>query len=49
MIPMWYAANDRYAYWNKFSMPTTRPTYAQGIDNWWYDVNKAAQLPAQRR
>ena len=49
MIPMWYTANDRYAYWNKFSMPTTRPTYAQGFDNWWYDVNKAAQLPAQRR
>jgi len=49
MIPMWYTANDRYAYWNKFSMPATRPTYAQGFDNWWYDVNKAAQLPAQRR
>lgn len=49
MIPMWYTANDRYAWWNKFSMPTTRPTYAQGFDNWWYDVNKAAQLPAQRR
>ena len=49
MIPMWYAANDRYAYWNKFSMPATRPTYTQGIENWWYDVNKAAQLPAQRR
>ncbi|WP_147198885.1 extracellular solute-binding protein [Pantoea sp. CCBC3-3-1] len=49
MIPMWYNANDRYAYWNKFSMPTTRPTYSLGFDSWWYDVNKAAQLPAQRR
>ncbi|MBK0002384.1 extracellular solute-binding protein [Erwinia sp. S38] len=49
MIPMWYSANDRYAYWNKFSMPTTRPTYSLGFDSWWYDVNKAAQLPAQRR
>lgn len=49
MIPMWYNANDRYAYWNKFSMPGTRPTYSLGFDSWWYDVNKAAQLPAQRR
>ncbi|WP_338557184.1 extracellular solute-binding protein [Erwinia sp. E_sp_B01_3] len=49
MIPMWYNANDRSAYWNKFSMPATRPTYAQGFDNWWYDANKAALLPAQRR
>ncbi|QUG75057.1 ABC transporter substrate-binding protein [Erwinia sp. E602] len=49
MIPMWYSANNRYAYWNKFSMPTTRPTYSLGFDSWWYDVNKAARLPAQRR
>jgi len=49
MIPMWYNANSRYAWWNKFSMPTTRPAYALGFDSWWYDVNKAAQLPAQRR
>lgn len=49
MIPMWYSASDRYAYWNKFAMPTTRPTYSLGFDSWWYDVNKAAQMPAQRR
>lgn len=49
MIPMWYNADDRYAYWNKFSMPAVIPTYSVGLDNWWYDVNKAAQLPAQRR
>ncbi|MCX8956532.1 extracellular solute-binding protein [Erwinia psidii] len=49
MIPMWHSANDRYAWWNKFSMPETRPTWSSGFDSWWYDVNKAAQLPAQRR
>ncbi|WP_034915999.1 extracellular solute-binding protein [Erwinia sp. 9145] len=49
MIPMWYGAEDRYAYWNKFSMPATLPTYSVGFDGWWYDANKAAQLPAQRR
>ncbi len=49
MIPMWYSAEDHYAYWNKFSMPSMVPTYTVGTENWWYDVNKAAQLPAQRR
>ncbi|QKJ87864.1 ABC transporter substrate-binding protein [Paramixta manurensis] len=49
MIPMWYNAEDRFAYWNKFSMPSVAPAYSLGSDNWWYDVNKAAQLPAQRR
>ncbi|WP_345828273.1 extracellular solute-binding protein [Erwinia sp. HDF1-3R] len=49
MIPMWYNARDRYAWWNKFSMPAIRPAWSLGFDSWWYDVNKAAQLPAQRR
>lgn len=49
MIPMWYSASDRYAWWNKFSMPETRPTWSLGFDSWWYDVNKAAKLPAERR
>ncbi|HDH0699894.1 TPA: ABC transporter substrate-binding protein [Klebsiella aerogenes] len=49
MLPMWYMAQDRTAYWNKFSFPQTRPTYSSGFDGWWYDVNKAARLPADRR
>lgn len=49
MIPMWYTANDRYAWWNKFSHPAVTPAYSVGLDNWWYDVNKAAKLPAERR
>lgn len=49
MIPMWYSAEDRYAWWNKFSQPAVTPAYSVGLDNWWYDVNKAAKLPAQRR
>lgn len=49
MIPMWFNASERFAYWNKLSMPSVRPTYSLGFDTWWYDVNKAAQLPAQRR
>ncbi|HBV38493.1 MAG TPA: ABC transporter substrate-binding protein [Erwinia sp.] len=49
MIPMWYSASNRYAWWDKFSMAAERPTYSLGFDSWWYDVNKAAQLPAQHR
>lgn len=48
-LPMWYMAADRMAYWNKFSHPAVRPIYSLGFDNWWYDVNKAATLPAARR
>ena len=49
MLPMWYMAVDRLAYWDKFSMPEVRPIYSLGFDTWWYDVNKAAKLPADRR
>ena len=49
MLPMWYMAADQVAYWDKFSMPGIRPVYSLGFDTWWYDVNKAAKLPADRR
>lgn len=49
MLPMWYSNHDRIAYWDKFSMPALRPAYDLGFDTWWYDVNRAAQLPQQRR
>lgn len=49
MLPMWYSNHDRYAYWDKFSTPPIRPAYVIGFDNWWFDVNKAARLPAQQQ
>ncbi|MDA8487571.1 extracellular solute-binding protein [Kluyvera sp. Awk 3] len=55
MLPMWYMSGSRTAYWNKFSYPQVHPLYsssgidAPGFDTWWYDVNKAATLPASRR
>ena len=49
MLPMWYMAADRFAWWGKFSKPAIHPLYTTGFDTWWYDVNKAAQLPANRR
>ncbi|WP_127959572.1 extracellular solute-binding protein [Serratia microhaemolytica] len=49
MLPMWYSNHDRYAYWNKFSQPEQRPTYAIGLDTWWYDADKAATLPTRQQ
>ncbi len=49
MIPMWYTHHERYAYWDKFSMPAITPSNGMELDTWWYDVNRAARLPAQRR
>lgn len=49
MIPMWYTNHDRFAYWNKYSMPAIRPTSSLGLDTWWYDSEKAALLPENRR
>ncbi|CAE1147957.1 MAG: extracellular solute-binding protein [Serratia rubidaea] len=48
MLPMWYSSHVRYAFWDKFSSPAIRPANAIGLDDWWFDVNKAARLPAQR-
>lgn len=45
MIPMWYPSKTYYAYWNKFGQPAIKPLYSIGIDSWWYDVRKAANLP----
>ena len=44
MIPMWYNSQTFYAYWNKFGQPDIQPTYAIGVDSWWYDADKAANL-----
>ncbi|CAG8942074.1 unnamed protein product [Penicillium salamii] len=49
MIPMWYNAEQRLAYWDKFSHPARKPAYSVGLENWWYDTNKAGRLPASKR
>ncbi|WP_442797371.1 extracellular solute-binding protein [Pantoea vagans] len=49
MIPMWYNAEQRLAYWDKFSHPARKPAYSTGLENWWYDTNKAGRLPASKR
>ncbi len=49
MLPMWYMAEDRLAWWDKFSQPAVRPVYSHGYRYAWYDVNKAAKLPSARQ
>jgi len=49
MIPMWYNNHQRYAYWDKFSMPSIQPMNGLELDTWWYDINRANRLPAERR
>jgi len=49
MIPMWYNAEQRLAYWDKFSHPARKPAYSLGLENWWYDATKAGRLPANKR
>ena len=47
VVPQWYAPNERFAYWNRYSHPATLPTRAIGFPTiWWYDQEKAAKLNA---
>jgi microcin C transport system substrate-binding protein len=47
VVPQWYAPNERFAYWNRYSHPETLPTRAIGFPTvWWYDQEKAAKLNA---
>lgn len=50
VIPQWYKASNRLAYWDKFGIPEQAPIYDryynQGIFTWWYDSEKAGRLPS---
>jgi microcin C transport system substrate-binding protein len=47
VVPQYYAPNERFAYWNRYSHPQTLPSRAIGFPTiWWYDQDKAAKLAA---
>ena len=47
MVPMWYGANERIAYWNRFGMPEKTPDYNLGFPTtWWWDEAKAKNTAA---
>ena len=45
VIPAWHNRNYRIAYWDKFSRPEEKPRYDLGLDTWWLDAHKVANLP----
>ncbi|MCK6557509.1 ABC transporter substrate-binding protein, partial [Candidatus Binatia bacterium] len=48
VVPNWYIARDRIAYWNRFGMPSVVPKNGFQLDTWWWDAGKAAALEAGR-
>jgi microcin C transport system substrate-binding protein len=44
-IPMWFKANDWFAYWDVYSRPATSPKFGTGAPGtWWYDTEKARRI-----
>ncbi len=46
VVPNWYLAKQRIAYWNRFGMPDIVPKAGVQLDTWWWDAEKAAALDA---
>lgn len=46
VIPQWYLAVDRIAYWNKFGHPAKPPRYGIDLYSWWVDAKLEAALKA---
>ncbi len=44
VVPNWYIAYDRWAYWDKFGKPSVVPALGAQLDTWWVDPKKAAAL-----
>ncbi|MBZ9845002.1 extracellular solute-binding protein [Mesorhizobium sp. CA5] len=48
VVPQYYRAVVWLAYWNKFGMPQTQPSYrGADIDSWWIDTAKEKALAAK--
>jgi microcin C transport system substrate-binding protein len=47
LVPNWFLAASRLAYWDKFRHPNPGPTRDPGFPNvWWYDKDAAAKADA---
>ncbi len=49
VVPNWYLAKQRIAYWNEFGMPSVVPRSGVQIDAWWFDPVRAAALADGKR
>jgi len=43
VIPQFYVAAFRVAYWNRFGRPAVSPKYDLGFDTWWVEPGGARQ------
>ena len=49
LVPQWYLASHRIAYWDYFGRPGIKPKYGLGfIDTWWIDADKKTKVLRQR-
>ncbi|HSQ00196.1 MAG TPA: extracellular solute-binding protein [Candidatus Dormibacteraeota bacterium] len=48
VVPNWYIAYDRIAYWDKFGQPAVTPMQGVQLDTWWVDPAKDAALQQRR-
>jgi microcin C transport system substrate-binding protein len=48
VIPQWHITSFRVAFWDKFGRPAVSPRYALGLDTWWIDPAKSAELARRR-
>jgi len=44
VIPHYNSRDHRVIYWNKFSRPAVNEKYLLGIENWWFDKEKAKKI-----
>ncbi|PHQ67357.1 MAG: hypothetical protein COB93_11160 [Sneathiella sp.] len=49
LIPQFYSATDRIAYWDKFGRSDINPSQAPDITSWWIDPEKEKQLQEARK
>jgi microcin C transport system substrate-binding protein len=48
VVPHWYLAADRVAYWDRFSRPSISPKTGFDSSTWWVDAQKDAALRTKR-
>jgi len=48
VVPQFYIAVDRVAYWDKFARPEVNAARGIQFDTWWIDAEKAATLPQRK-
>ena len=43
VIPQYHINKYRVAYWDKFAMPSIRPKYSLGFENWWIKTDQESK------